>query len=102
MATYFRFPYRTFFRWTALIVAGAMIIIAPLGWYLYWADYRQTTIDALNTSASYRHDPGSADAATWDVAGQWPWVMLCAVVVFLFVFWVFRWARPARDRVHHD
>jgi hypothetical protein len=102
MNEYKRFPYRTFFRWGSLILAGVLVFAAPLGWWLYWMNYREDNIAALNTSASYRHNPGSADAATWDMAGQWGWVMLVFIGVFLFVLYIFYWARPSNDPAHRD
>jgi hypothetical protein len=92
---YHRFPYRTFFRWLGLLFCLALIPGAPLLWWLYWGGFRKTNIDALNSSASYAHDPGAAEAATWHVAEQWPWFLLAAVILFLFYYLVvFRWASP--------
>jgi H+/Cl- antiporter ClcA len=99
---YRRFAFRTFFRWGFLILAGVLVFAAPLSWWLYWKDFRKDTIDALNTSASYRHSPGSADAATWHMAEQWPWVMVVFILVFLVVLYIWRWARPSNDPAHHD
>ena len=73
---YWRFPYRTFFRWLFFFLFSVMIFVAPLIWALFWKGYHKETIDALNTSASYQHCPGCADAQTWYMAEQWPWVGL--------------------------
>lgn len=94
---YRRFPHRTFWRWTGLFFFLALIPGAPFLYSVYWNDYYQETVDTLNTSKSYQNDPGAAEAATWHIEAQWPWVMLGAIVVFLLYLGVFHWARPARD-----
>jgi hypothetical protein len=89
------------FRYGGLVFFLAMIVVAPLTWYLYWAGYRQTTIDALNSSASYRDDPGRAEAATWHIAEQWPWLFGAALVLFLMYLYIFRWSSPSRGPQGH-
>lgn len=102
MTEYKRFPYRTFFRWFFLILAGVSVFAAPLIYWLYWKDYRPDTIAALNTSGTYGHNPGSADAVTLHPAEQWPWVMLVSFLIFLGVLFVFHWARPGNDPTNRD
>lgn len=97
---YHRFPYRSFFRWFFLLFFLALMPCAPLFVYFVGLDIERWNEEGLNQSPSYRHEPGLAEAETWDWHSYWPVAFWSALVLFLAYLYVFWWSRPGNDPKH--
>jgi len=89
-----------FFRWFFEILLLVLVPLMPSLWWMMWTSEEHWNIAGLNQSASYHDTPGLARERTWHVAGNWPWVCLLFLAIFVaYHFLIFRWSHPDRDPV---